>query len=131
MLCKVLKLNTGETILGNITEEARSYIDVHRPMKVSIIPNRSGSLSVALMRWEPISDFENPVRIFKYAIVAVSEPSVEFKDNYAEIYNQYENKEFFEEKAEQPKEDDTSENLTKIEEMLKAMMESNTNHTLH
>jgi hypothetical protein len=131
MLCKVLKLNTGETILGNITEEARSYIDVHRPMKVSIIPNRSGSLSVALMRWEPISDFENPVRIFKYAIVAVSEPSIEFKDNYAEIYNQYENKEFFEEKAEQPKEDDTSENLTKIEEMLKAMMESNTNHTLH
>jgi hypothetical protein len=132
MLCKVLKLNTGETVMGNITEETRSYIDVHRPLRIVVVPKNNGAYAIALTRWEPISNFEYPIRLFKQAIVSVSEPHDEFRDNYVEIYNQYESKEIIEQAVStEDKEDDTSENLTKIEEMLKAMMESNTTHTLH
>lgn len=132
MLCKVLKLNTGETVMGNITEETRSYIDVHRPLRIVVVPKSNGAYAIALTRWEPVSNFEYPIRLFKQAIVSVSEPHDEFRDNYVEIYNQYDSKDIVEAvSSPDQKEDDTSENLTKIEEMLKTMMESNTRHTLH
>jgi MinD-like ATPase involved in chromosome partitioning or flagellar assembly len=131
MLCKVLKLNSGETVIGNITEESRGYVEVHRPLKVVIHATPSGSMAVALMKWDPIADFNLPSRIFKQSIVSVSEPSEEFRDNYLEVYNKYDSKDF-EEEEDHKEEDDTSENLSKIEEMLKDMMQSsNTKHTLH
>jgi hypothetical protein len=131
MLCKVLKLSSGETVIGNITEESRGYVEVHRPLKVVLHPTSSGNMAVALMKWDPVADFNLPSRIFKQSIVSVSEPSEEFKDNYIEIYDKYSKKDFEVEVSEK-EEDDTSENLTKIEEMLKEMMmQSNTKHTLH
>jgi hypothetical protein len=130
MLCKVLKLSSGETVIGNITEESRGYVEVHRPLKVVLHPTPTGNMAVALMKWDPVADFDLPSRIFKQSIVSVSEPSDEFKENYIEIYDKYSKKDFEVEVPE--KEDDTSENLSKIEEMLKEMMQSsNTKHTLH
>jgi len=130
MLCKVLKLNNGETIIGNIIEESRGYVEIHRPLRIIIHPTQTGDMSVALIKWDPIADFESPSRIFKHSIVSVSEPSEEFKENYIEIYDKYSKKDFEVEVPE--KEDDTSENLSKIEEMLKEMIQSsNTKHTLH
>lgn len=132
MICKVLRLSSGETIIGNVAEESRSYIDVHRPLRVVIHPNNNGTLGIALVRWEPIADFDYPARIFKQALVSVTEPSEEFKENYVEIYQKYDTKEFdLEEKKESSPNEQLSDDLNKIEDMLKSMMQSNTKHTLH
>jgi hypothetical protein len=129
MLCKVLKLNSGETLIGNITEEARGYIDIHRPLRVVLHATSNGNMAVALIKWDPVADFDLPSRIFKQSIVSVSEPSDEFKDNYIELYTKYNKKDY---EVEDIKEDDTSKNLSKIEEIIKDMMtQSNTKHTLH
>jgi hypothetical protein len=133
MLCKVLKLNTGEVILGNITEEARSYIDVHRPVRVIMQPRGDGVVSVGLVKWEMVSDFDSPVRVFKHALVSVSEPTEEFRLNYIDVYENYESKESAEEEETEESRtvDDLANDLNKIEEMFKAIMESNTKVTLH
>ncbi len=132
MLCKVLKLNSGETLIGNITEEARGYIDIHRPLRVVLHATSNGNMAVALIKWDPVADFDLPSRIFKQSIVSVSEPSDEFKDNYIELYTKYDKKDFEVEDDKDDKEDDTSKNLSKIEEIIREMMtQSNTKHTLH
>lgn len=131
MLCKVLKLNTGEVLISNITNEARSYIDLHRPVRVVMQPRGDGVISVGLVRWEMVTDFDSPIRVFKHALVSVSEPTEEFRENYIEVYDNYENKKSEEEDKEEKTVDDLVEDINKIEEMFKAIMESNTKVTLH
>ena len=36
MYCKVLKLSTGETIIGSIIEETKVYVDVEKPIKIVV-----------------------------------------------------------------------------------------------
>ena len=36
-VCKVLKLTNGETIIGNVSKETPSYIDVEMPLKILIM----------------------------------------------------------------------------------------------
>jgi len=75
MLCKVLKLTNGDTLIGNIVEESRSYIEVHRPMKVNIVLKNADddTFSLSMMKWDLLTNFDLPSRIFKQSIVSVSE----------------------------------------------------------
>lgn len=104
MYCKVLRLSTGDTIIASITEEASSYIDVFRPIKVAIASKTDNTFNVMLLKWDPTTNFSLPMRIFKTGIVSVGEPNDEFLNSYMEIYNEYEQKT-----------DDVEDKITKME----------------
>ena len=130
MYCKVLKLSTGETIIGSVVEETKGYVDVEKPIKVLVIPRGTDSFQVMLIKWDPTTNFDLPARIFKSSIVSVAEPNDEFRTSYMEIYNKYEEKqEVVSAIEEEPSSvDDLSEELETLVEMLS---QSSNNVTLH
>ena len=130
MLCKVLKLTNGDTLIGNVVEESRGYIEVHRPMRVVLVPRVSDnhSFSLSMMKWDPLTNFDLPSRIFKQSIVSVSEATSEIIRVYGEAYKEFESSE--EDEIEIQPDDRMSEIKEEIDKMRSAMTSSN-NHILH
>lgn len=89
MICKILKLSTGETIVGNIVEETSIYVDIMRPVKLIIIPKEKNSMSVMFTKWDHTVEYSLPMRVYKTAIVSVGEPPQDLKESYIEIYNEF------------------------------------------
>ena len=92
MLCKVLKLTNGDTLIGNVVEESRGFIEVHRPMRVVIVPRalEENTFHMSMMKWDPLMNFTLNSRIFKQNIVSVSEATDDVLEVYTELYNQFE-----------------------------------------
>jgi hypothetical protein len=130
MLCKVLKLTNGDTLIGNVVEESRGYIEVHRPMRVVLVPrvSDSHSYSLSMMKWDPLTNFDLPSRIFKQSIVSVSEATSEIIRVYGEAYKEFESSE--EDEIEIQSDDRMSEIKEEIDKMRSTMTSSN-NHILH
>jgi len=130
MLCKVLKLTNGDTIIGNVVEESRGYIEVHRPMRVVLVPRISDehTFSLSIMKWDPLTNFDLPSRIFKQSIVSVSEATSEIIRVYGEAYKEFESSE--EDEIEIQPDDRMSEIKEEIDKMRSTMTSSN-NHILH
>jgi len=130
MLCKVLKLTNGDTLIGNVVEESRSYIEVHRPMRVVLVPRVSDehSFSLSMMKWDPLTNFDLPSRIFKQSIVSVSEATSEIIRVYGEAYKEFESSDVDE--IEIQPDDRMSEIKEEIDKMRSTMTSSN-NHILH
>ena len=130
MLCKVLKLTNGDTLIGNVVEESRGYIEVHRPMRVVLVPRVSDnhSFSLSMMKWDPLTNFDLPSRIFKQSIVSVSEATSEIIRVYGEAYKEFESGE--EDEIEIQPDDRMSEIKEEIDKMRSTMSSSN-NHILH
>jgi hypothetical protein len=130
MLCKVLKLTNGDTLIGNVVEESRGYIEVHRPMRVVLVPRVSDnhSFSLSMMKWDPLTNFDLPSRIFKQSIVSVSEATSEIIRVYGEAYKEFESSE--EDEIEIEPDDRMSEIKEEIDKMRSTMTSSN-NHILH
>jgi hypothetical protein len=130
MLCKVLKLTNGDTLIGNVVEESRGYIEVHRPMRVVLVPRMSDDhmFSLSMMKWDPLTNFDLPSRIFKQSIVSVSEATSEIVRVYCELYKEFESSE--EDEIEIQSDDRMSEIKEEIDKMRESMASSN-NHILH
>ena len=130
MLCKVLKLTNGDTLIGNVVEESRGYIEVHRPMRVVLVPRISDdhTYSLSMMKWDPLTNFDLPSRIFKQSIVSVSEATSEIVRVYGEAYKEFESSE--EDEIEIQPDDRMSEIKEEIDKMRSTMTSSN-NHILH
>jgi len=130
MLCKVLKLTNGDTLIGNVVEESRGFIEVHRPMRVVLVPRVSDnhSFSLSMMKWDPLTNFDLPSRIFKQSIVSVSEATSEIIRVYGEAYKEFESSE--EDEIEIQPDDRMSEIKEEIDKMRSTMTSSN-NHILH
>ena len=130
MLCKVLKLTNGDTIIGNVVEESRGYIEVHRPMRVVLVPRMSDDhmFSLSMMKWDPLTNFDLPSRIFKQSIVSVSEATSEIIRVYGQAYKEFESSE--ENEIEIQPDDRMSEIKEEIDKMRSTMSSSN-NHILH
>jgi len=133
MLCKVLKLTNGDTLIGNVVEESRGFIEVHRPMRVVVVPRDEHMYSLSLTKWDPLMNFSIPARIFKQSIVSVSEATTEIVRVYGEAYNEFDldnEPDDDEIDNESPSEDRMSEIKEEIDKMRVAMTSSN-NHILH
>ena len=130
MLCKVLKLTNGDTLIGNVVEESRGYIEVHRPMRVVLVPKTADdhTFSLSMMKWDPLTNFDLPSRIFKQSIVSVSEATSEIIRVYGQAYKEFESCE--EDGIEIQPDDRMSEIKEEIEKMRSTMTSSN-NHILH
>lgn len=92
MLCKIIKLTSGDTVIGNIVEESKGFIEIHRPMRVVIVPKvlEENTYHLSMMKWDPLINFTLPSRIFKQSIVSVSEATDDVLEVYTELYNQFE-----------------------------------------
>jgi RNase P/RNase MRP subunit p29 len=130
MLCKVLKLTNGDTLIGNVVEESRGFIEVHRPMRVVVVPKDEYMYSLSLTKWDPLMNFSIPARIFKQSIVSVSEATTEIIRVYGEAYNEFDSDVESETVIENESEDRMSEIKEEIDRMRVAMTSSN-NHILH
>jgi hypothetical protein len=128
MICKIIRLVTGENIAGNVVEETSVYIDVMQPVRIVVAPKGPTSVSVMYTKWDHIANPEAPVRIFKSGIVGVLEPTTDFKETYAETY--YEKEEETLSFDDEDDEDDLSNELEEIVNNLQKMA-SNTNNTYH
>ena len=131
MLCKVLKLTNGDTLIGNVVEESRGYIEVHRPMRVVLVPRVSDnhSFSLSMMKWDPLTNFDLPSRIFKQSIVSVSEATSEIVRVYGEAYKEFESSDVDE--IEIQPDDRMSEIKEEIDRMRSSTTTSSNNHILH
>lgn len=85
----MLKLSNGETIIGTITKETVSYIDVNMPLKIVIMvcPDLS-QMNMSVMKWDPTFDYAIPIRVYKNSIVACGEPNEMMIKNYNEVLDQ-------------------------------------------
>jgi len=136
MLCKILKLSSGDTVIGNVVEESRGYIEVHRPMRVVIIPRalEENTFHMSMMKWDPLMNFSLNTRIFKQSIVSVSEATDDVLEVYIELYNQFETGEHQENivmrnrNEESDSEEETIEETKRIKTL--ANVSANT-HTIH
>ena len=131
MLCKVLKLTNGDTLIGNVVEESRGYIEVHRPMRVVLVPRIADdhTFSLSMMKWDPLTNFDLPSRIFKQSIVSVSEATSEIIRVYGQAYKEFESSE--EDEIEIQPDDRMSEIKEEIDRMRSSTTTSSNNHILH
>ena len=117
-ICKVLKLSNGETIIGNITKETVSYIDVNRPLKILIMVRQDMSaINMSVMRWDPTFDYTLPIRVYKNSIVACAEPNELMVRNYNEVLEQAD-------KPEEDQSDETTESGDMMQEILRRVKPS-------
>jgi hypothetical protein len=132
MLCKVLKLTNGDTLIGNVVEESRGFIEVHRPMRVVVVPKNDYTYSLSFTKWDPLMNYSIPARIFKQSIVSVAEATTEIIKVYGEAYEEFdlEIEPDTEIDDENQSEDRMSEIKEEIDRMRVAMTSSN-NHILH
>jgi hypothetical protein len=139
MLCKILKLTSGDTVIGNIVEESKGFIEIHRPMRVVIVPKvlEENTFHMSMMKWDPLINFTIPSRIFKQSIVSVSEATDDVLEVYTELYNQFEAGEHEENivvqnRNEDSEEFDTEEKVKKeIERMRALAIVSANTQTIH
>ena len=130
MLCKVLKLTNGDTLIGNVVEESRGFIEVHRPTRVVLVPKTADdhTFSLSMMKWDPLTNFDLPSRIFKQSIVSVSEATSEIIRVYGEAYKEFESS--GEDEIEIQPDDRMSEIKEEIDRLRSTLTSSN-NHILH
>lgn len=74
-MCRILKLTNGETIIGIVSKETTSYVEVSMPYKLDVINMQNGRSHLAAREWDTAINVDIPVRVFKTAIVAVAEPN--------------------------------------------------------
>ena len=128
MICKLIKLNTGESIIASVMSETSTYIEVHRAIKILMTPKGTESYAILMVKWDPSMDFEVPVRVLKNAIVSIGEPEEQFKKSYMEVYEEYDLKNaFLEDEVDIKTVDDLANEIDNLFNMLN----SSANNTLH
>lgn len=87
---RLVRLASSETVVAEVQSETNTTLVVLHPLKAMVIPGRSpSSFNLAMMRWEILHDFNEPMVFNKYAIVAMGEVSNETKEAYVESMKKY------------------------------------------
>ena len=81
---KIIKTVSGETIVAQILSETISYIEVNNPFKIYSTFD-DGNMRLEVIRWDWASRFDQPFRIYKTAIVSVSDPTFNLEKSYVEV----------------------------------------------
>jgi hypothetical protein len=84
-MCKVLKLTNGETIIGVVSKETSTYVEVTMPYKLSTVNLNTGRSHLVAQEWDTSMNSDIPVRVFKTAIVAVAEPNEVIMKSFANL----------------------------------------------
>jgi hypothetical protein len=84
-MCKILKLTNGETIIGIVTKETSSFVEVTMVYKLAIVNNQYGRYHLAAHIWDTSINDNIPIRVFKTAIVAVAEPNETIMKSFSQM----------------------------------------------
>jgi len=119
----ILKLSNGETVIGNVSKETPSYVELTNPFRIMMIPNGM-HMSLTILRWDMTIDFDYPVRVFKNTIVACGKPNETMMMNYNEVVsNGFDTSE--------PEEESTEKDLEMIEEKIGELVKEAKSSKLH
>jgi hypothetical protein len=87
---KIVRVNNGDVIIADIMSQESTYIEVSMPFLVSV-KTEMGMIGVGLNRWDPVSDSNITVRIFKTSIISIAHPTHNMLKSYleavTELYN--------------------------------------------
>lgn len=120
----ILKLSNGETVIGNVTKETPSYVELTNPFRIMMIPNGM-HMSLTILRWDMTIDFDYPVRVFKSTIVACGKPNETMMMNYNEVVsNGFDSNESEDEES-------TEKDLETIEEKINELVKQAKGSKLH
>jgi hypothetical protein len=86
---RILKLNTSETVVVKILNETTSGLVSKHPLRAVILPAKEGGMSLAMMRWEIVFDFDDEVVFNKMSVVAIAQPSKEISQAYLDAIAKY------------------------------------------
>jgi len=131
MICKILKLSNGDTLVGNVVEETKGFIEVHRPMRIVVLPKGEHMYSLSLTKWDPLMNFSIPARIFKQTIVSVSEATTDVIRIYGQAYTEFDDESEIEVDDEVESENRMNDIKEEIDKMRDALYSSSNNHILH
>lgn len=123
---KVFKLANGETIIGTLTKETPSYVEVERPFKLIGIVNEEGNLNLGIYKWDYTIDYNYPTRVFKTGIVAVSEPTKNMFNTYVAMAN---NRDIFKDYV--PDDSEVEEEVKRDEELMTDLLKRFNSDKLH
>ena len=131
MICKILKLSNGDTLVGNVVEETKGFIEVHRPMRVVVLSKGEHMYSLSLTKWDPLMNFSIPARIFKQTIVSVSEATTDVIRIYGQAYTEFDDEAEIGDDNEVESENRMADIKEEIDKMREALSSSSNNHILH
>lgn len=88
MNIKILKLNTGEEVLGEIESESETEIVICNPVGVAIVRGKDGQPNVGFAPFPLHAEQKTgqTIAFFKKNIVYSYVPAKEFLDNYNQIF---------------------------------------------
>ena len=86
MNIKLVRLSTGEDLMGDVTLNENSDAVIENPCMVYVRPNQNNSgASVGITRWMPYADNKEFTIAGKF-IVTVADPAQDLKTEYNKIF---------------------------------------------
>lgn len=85
MNVKLIRLQTGEDLIANVTEDAdKSVITLENPCMIYVRPN-GASASVGITKWMPYAKAKN-IELDKRWIVVLTEPDDDLANEYNKAF---------------------------------------------
>jgi hypothetical protein len=85
-MIRVLKLTSGEEIIGKIVNTDKGAIEMKSPMLLVPTQTEQGQVKVAFMPFAPYGDKEQVIGIYPHAIVADYVPSSDLEQHYSQSF---------------------------------------------
>jgi hypothetical protein len=89
-MIQFIKLTNGETLIADVLGETDYNVTVLNPIEVSI-KNVSSSMKASMIgyQWLPLLEDENIIDIKLRHVIAISDASIEVKEFYVDVVDQY------------------------------------------
>ena len=89
-MIKFIKLSNGETVIADVLGVTEKLLTVLNPIEVSIKGvSTAQKASMVGYQWLPLLDDENIIDISMFHVVALSEASIQVKEFYIDVVDQY------------------------------------------
>ena len=85
-MIRVLKLTSGEEIIGKIVNTENGAVELKSPMLLVPTQTEGGQVKVAFMPFAPYGDKEQTIGIYPHAIVADYVPSPDLEQHYSQSF---------------------------------------------
>lgn len=85
-MIRVLKLTTGEEVIGKIVATDKGALEMKSPMLLVPTQGENGQVKVAFMPFAPYADKDQIIGIYPHAITADYVPSADLESHYSQSF---------------------------------------------
>lgn len=84
---KVIKMITGEELIGEVTHETSTSVTVKNPVRIVVVPSKTdpSTPNVGYVKWAEFHD-EKEFDIHKAHVIILSKPIQEFVNQYNSMF---------------------------------------------